>query len=243
MKRILILVAGSLFLMQPLSSAKPSNKENPKQIQQTTCCPSKKPAVCCPLKTRWRELWSDHGAWTRDFILDSLSNSPAAPFAAARLLRNQADLGNFLACFYGPKAGARFAELLVIHVEVFVQIVIALQANDQQALDFWNTKWRENAQDITRFLTKLNPCMKKRRLLALFLEHLAGTEREVVLRLASEWERDVQNFDAVRQHLNRLADFIARAINRQFPDKCSCVKNCPQTLLPITNKKQIVQKD
>jgi uncharacterized protein YceK len=41
-----------------------------------------------------RKLWSDHVVWTRLYIIAAAANDASASTAAARLMRNQEDMGN-----------------------------------------------------------------------------------------------------------------------------------------------------
>ena len=59
-----------------------------------------------------RELWEDHVTWTRLFIGRAIAGLPDVDATAARLLQNQADIGDAVADFYGDEAGAQLTDLL-----------------------------------------------------------------------------------------------------------------------------------
>ena len=44
-----------------------------------------------------RELWAEHVIFTRDYIVAATSNSPDASAIAARLMKNQEDIGSAIA--------------------------------------------------------------------------------------------------------------------------------------------------
>ena len=52
-----------------------------------------------------RKLWTDHVVWTRDYIIAATLSQPDAPAALNRLMKNQDDIGNAVATFYGDAAG------------------------------------------------------------------------------------------------------------------------------------------
>ncbi len=52
-----------------------------------------------------RRLWEDHITWTRLAVISLISGSPDTNATVARLLRNQADIGNAVKPFYGKAAG------------------------------------------------------------------------------------------------------------------------------------------
>ena len=45
------------------------------------------------LRQDMRKLWTDHVVWTRDYIVAAIGDQPGASAAAARLMRNQDDIG------------------------------------------------------------------------------------------------------------------------------------------------------
>lgn len=55
-----------------------------------------------------RSLREEHVTWTRMVIVDVAAGSPSLGAGEARLLRNQADIGNAIAPFHG-RAAARGA--------------------------------------------------------------------------------------------------------------------------------------
>ena len=58
------------------------------------------------LNAAMRRLWADHVIWTRQYVVAAVGGNPDADAAAARLLKNQEDIGNAVVPFYGEDAGA-----------------------------------------------------------------------------------------------------------------------------------------
>src|ERR671926_878378 len=67
------------------------------------------------LKQDMRKLWTDHVVWTRDYIIAAIADAPDAPSALDRLMKNQDDIGNAVAKFYGDAAGKQLTTLLKDH--------------------------------------------------------------------------------------------------------------------------------
>src|SRR5688572_32141271 len=65
-----------------------------------------------------RELWEDHVVWTRQVIVAIIADTPDTDAALARLLRNQADIGNAIKPFYGEAAGQQLTTLLREHIVI-----------------------------------------------------------------------------------------------------------------------------
>src|SRR4051812_8442132 len=64
------------------------------------------------LYTTMRKLWTDHMWWTRSYIVDAVNGSAAASADATRLMKNQEDIGNAVATYYGKDAGNQLTALL-----------------------------------------------------------------------------------------------------------------------------------
>jgi hypothetical protein len=80
-----------------------------------------------------RKLWEDHVTWTRLAIVTFADGSKGFDATAARLLQNQADLGDAVKPFYGDAAGAQLTSLLHDHITIAVEILQAAKAGDTDA--------------------------------------------------------------------------------------------------------------
>lgn len=171
------------------------------------------------LREAMRKLWTDHVVWTREYAIAAIDGSPAANAAAARLMRNQEDIGNAIAGFYGRPAGDALTSLLKQHIAIAVDVVSAAKANDQPALTSANAKWKQNASDIATFLSKANPNWPAAAMAEAMNMHLETTTREVVDRLQKKYDHDVVAFDAVYEHILHMADVLSDGIVKQFPSR------------------------
>ena len=103
------------------------------------------------------KLWEDHITWTRMVIVDFAANLPDLKTAEARLLRNQADIGNAIKPFYGRAAGNKLTNLLRTHILEAVPVLQAAKEGDQAKLKQALAHWYANAHQIAVFLSKANP--------------------------------------------------------------------------------------
>src|SRR5215208_2494117 len=92
-----------------------------------------------------RKLWTDHVVWTRDYIIAAVADQPDAQSAATRLLKNQDDIGNAMAKFYGAAAGQQLTTLLKEHITIAVDLVKAAKAGDKAAQQQADSRWQQNA--------------------------------------------------------------------------------------------------
>ncbi len=164
-----------------------------------------------------RKLWSDHVVWTRQYIVSAILVDPSANAASARLLKNQEDLGNAIAPYYGSAAGAKLTDLLKQHILIAVDLVSAAKAGDKAKQTDADTRWHKNAADIASFLSGANPNWSRQALLDMLNQHLSLTTQEAVNRLQQKWDDDVRSFDAVFSQAMMMADALSDCIVKQFP--------------------------
>jgi hypothetical protein len=114
-------------------------------------------ASAVALKQDMRKLWTDHVVWTRDYIIAAIGDQPDANAAANRLMKNQEDIGNAVAKFYGAPAGQQLTTLLKEHITIAVDLIKAAKAGDKTAQQQADSRWQQNAMQIADFLSKANP--------------------------------------------------------------------------------------
>jgi hypothetical protein len=102
--------------------------------------------------------------------------------AANRLMKNQEDIGDAVAKFYGAPAGQQLTTLLKEHITIAVDLIKAAKPSDKAAQQADN-RWQQNAMQIGDFLGKANPNWPKDTLAGLMKEHLSTTTNRVVARL------------------------------------------------------------
>jgi hypothetical protein len=169
------------------------------------------------LREAMRKLWSDHVFWTREYVIAAIDGTSDAQAAAARLLRNQDDIGAAIAPYYGKPAGDKLASLLRQHILIAIDLVAAAKSNDQAKFQANDAKWKQNAGDIAGFLSQANSNWPREALTEAMNMHLSTTTREVVDRLQKNYDDDVRAFDAIYDHILHMADVLADGIIRQFP--------------------------
>jgi len=169
-----------------------------------------------------RSLWEQHVEWTRMYIISAAANLPDKEATTNRLLQNQVDIGNAVAEYYGRPAGDQLTGLLKSHILIAADLVNAAKAGDKAGVDATNHKWRENAEDIAKFLSGANPGnWSKKTLENMLLKHLDQTLSEATHRLHGDYAADARDYDAIEQHALMMADALSDGIIKQFPMKFS----------------------
>jgi hypothetical protein len=178
-------------------------------------------AMAATLRQDMRKLWNDHVVWTRDYVIAAVGDQPDQQAAAARLMKNQEDLGTAIAVYYGKPAGDKLTGLLKEHIAIAVDLIKFAKAGDKAAQQQADAKWHRNGEDIADFLSKANPNWPRAALVDAMNMHLSTTTDEVVARLTKNWDADVRAFDAVYAHILKMSDTLADGIIKQFPAKFS----------------------
>jgi|GEM_PF-1491151 len=167
-----------------------------------------------------RKLWADHVWWTREYIKDfAASSSLAAQADATRLLKNQEDIGNAVAQYYGTNAGNKLTTLLKTHITEAVDILNDAKAGNTSKFDADVAAWKQNADDIATFLASANPNWSEADLKDMMQTHLTTTLDEATAELKGDHVGSVAAFDKVFDHINMMSDTLSAGIIQQFPDK------------------------
>lgn len=172
------------------------------------------------LRSDLRVLWEDHITWTRLAIISLTTGSPDTKATVARLLKNQADLGNAVKPFYGNAAGNALTAKLRRHILIAADVVAAAKAGDQAGLADAQARWQQNANEIAGVLNSVNPRFwKLGAMKAELSKHLTLTTQEAVARLQGNWAGDVVAYDRIHRHILHLSDLLADGLIKQFPQR------------------------
>lgn len=171
------------------------------------------------LRLAMRSLWTDHVVWTRQYIVAASAGDGSEQAASRRLLKNQEDIGNAIAPYYGSAAGAKLTDLLKQHILIAVDVVSAAKAGDDAKLTDADRRWHDNAGEIATFLSGANPHWPRHVLLDMLNQHLTLTTQEATARLQRRWDDEVRTFDRVVTQAMSMADALAEGIAKQFPDR------------------------
>ena len=190
------------------------------QAQASTKASAKLSAKAVAFRSAMDKLWEDHITWTRMVIVDFAAGLPDLQTAEARLLRNQADIGNAIKPYYGRPAGNKLTSLLRTHILEAVPVLQSAKAGDKAKLTQALDAWYANANQIAAFLSKANPrswplgMMRK-----MMRKHLALTTNEAVARLQGNWAADVAAYDQVHAEILAMSHMLSSGIIRQFPNR------------------------
>ncbi len=168
------------------------------------------------LMNQLRNLWTDHVMWTREFIISTAASLSAIDAVTARLLQNPSDFAELLSMVYGMEVAENFKKLFTEHLLIAADLVNAAKAGDTQKVDEARVKWYNNADEIAKFLSEINPYWSEMLWQKYMYGHLAMTEQEAVARLNGQYEEDVKLFDQIKEEALEMADYMFEGIRQQF---------------------------
>ena len=164
-----------------------------------------------------RKLWEDHITWTRLAIISLEGATPDTDATVARLLKNQADIGNAIKPFYGNAAGTKLTGLLRQHILIAADLIAAAKAGDNTKLADAQSRWTANADEIAAFLHSANPRYWPLSVMKAEMQmHLKLTTDEAVAHLKGNWTEDVSAYDKVHDHILHMSDLLSDGLVKQF---------------------------
>jgi hypothetical protein len=173
------------------------------------------------LRLAMRKLWEDHITYTRNYIISDIGGLGDKGAVAARLMKNQEDIGDAIKPYYGAAAGTKLTKLLKEHITVATEVVTAAKSGNSAQLGTAQQKWSANGREIAAFLASANPNWPKGTLESMMQKHLDLTTGEAASRLKKDWAADIRSYDEGHDHMLMFADALTDGIVKQFPNKFS----------------------
>jgi hypothetical protein len=171
------------------------------------------------LSNNFRELWEQHGAWTRMTIISMVFDLPDVDLVTSRLLQNPVDFGNVLKVYYGDKAASKFSALLKDHLVIAAQLVKAAKAGDNKTAADVEKKWYANADELAVFLASINPYWSQEDWKMMLHTHLMLVKSEAVTMLTKDYADGITVYDELENQALEMADVMTQGIVNQFPER------------------------
>jgi len=189
---------------------------------QATSTPPPSASAPAALSTRLalRDLWVEHVFWVRNYaVANQAGNARQAETAATQVLSNATAIANSIAPLYGQPAADQLLKLLGGHWGAIKHYSDASVAKDKAGQQAAVNELTGNAKAIAAFLAKANPYLPEQTLLALLSAHGGHHVAQIDQLAARDYAGEAQTWQMMREHILGLADAMAAALVKQFPDK------------------------
>lgn len=165
-------------------------------------------------------LWQQHMEWTYAAVAAVATDSPNVNETAARLMKNQEDLGNAIKPYYGEPAGNALTVLLKAHISGAVDILVAAKAGDATAQSAAVTAEYANAKAIGDFLSSANPDQwSQAHMEDMMKSHIDQTLVYATDMLTGHYAEAINDYGLAEAHMIEMGDMLSAGIIAQFPEK------------------------
>lgn len=186
----------------------------------TTTAPAAVSAAQASTQAALRDLWVEHVFWVRNYVLASKTKDAAQIKAAtAQVLANATSISGAVAAYYGKPAGEKMLTLLAGHwgaVKAYSDATFSKNAKGQEDA---SAQLVTNAKAIAAFLASANPNLPEATLVRLLSAHGAHHFAQAQQIYKSDYEAEAKTWAGMRSHMITIADALASAIAKQFPEK------------------------
>jgi hypothetical protein len=220
----LLVAAAACSRNEPASADTPAP---PATESATTPAPVEPAApaaeVAAPnLQAAMRDLWHGHIVHARDYaIAVHAGNQADASKAADAVVANAHQISDAVAGFYGKAGGDRMMELLGGHWGAVKALTDTRAAKDAGGATKAMSDLTANAGEIAKFLAGANPNLPEDTVRGLLLAHGAHHSSQIDLIMKDDAAGEATEWTAMQAHMDMIADALAGAIAKQFPEKAN----------------------
>lgn len=167
-----------------------------------------------------RDLWVEHVFWIRSYVVASQGgNDTEGKVAEDEVVANAKALAQSIEPFYGQAAADGLFKLLAGHwgaVRNFNTATIEESGADRNSAV---EELTANAQDIAAFLSGANPHLPEDAVFGLLSAHGAHHVAQINQISTGAYEQEAATWHDMRKHMLVIADAIADALAKQFPEQ------------------------
>jgi hypothetical protein len=139
--------------------------------------------------------------------------------AAGALDSNSVELSKAIGSVYGAEAETAFLSLWREHIGLFVDYATRVAKKDKKMQDAAVQRLVAYADDFAAFLASANPNLPKDAVAGLVREHVTGLKAVVDAQGNRYFAMAYNQLRTAAAHMQMIADPLALAIAKQFPEK------------------------
>jgi hypothetical protein len=215
--KFLLVTCGLTLAMTPVYAHGPTQ-----HASTTASAPAKTTtSVAAPkLQAAMRDLWHAHVVNTREYAFAvKAGDSKRTARAEDAVVANAKQLANAVGGFYGKAAGDQMLTLIGGHWGAIKAMTDASHARDKAASAKSMSALMSNANDIAVFLSGANPNLPVDAVRGLLVAHGAHHAAQINQVMNGDLKGEQATWTAMQAHMDVIADALAAAIAKQFPDK------------------------
>ncbi len=159
---------------------------------------------------------------------------PEFEAAAAALDANSVDVAKAIGSVYGPDAEKAFLPLWRRHIGMVVDYTVGVATNDRARQDSAVNDLVGYTQDFGAFLSGANPNLPKSAVADLVKHHVLTLKAVIDAQAAKDQGRAFTALRTGAGHMQMIADPLAGATVKQFPDKIAGASDTPAAALRTT---------
>ncbi len=174
------------------------------------------------LRTTLNTLFAEH-VWLAGSATGAALGGRDADFkaAAAALDQNSVAIARAIGSVYGSDAEQAFLPLWRKHIGFAVDYTVGVATSDRTMADKAVNDLVGYSQDFGAFLQSANPNLPKSVVADLVKHHVVTLKAVIDAQAAKDPEKAYVALRAAAGHMQMIADPLAEAIVKQFPDKFS----------------------
>jgi len=159
---------------------------------------------------------------------------PEFEAAAAALDANSVDVARAIGSVYGPDAEKAFLPLWRRHIGMVVDYTVGVATSDRARQDNAVNDLVGYTQDFGAFLSGANPNLPKSAVADLVRHHVLTLKAVIDAQAAKDQDRAFTALRTGAGHMQMIADPLAGAIVKQFPDRIAGASDTPAAALRTT---------
>jgi hypothetical protein len=201
-----LVVLAIFCLANPADAGTPKTSADPVAVLET--------------KMALRDLWVEHVFWIRSYVLATQADDEAQrKIAETEVVTNAKALAGTIVPFYGQAAADGLLNLLAGHWTAVRDYTTAMDGHSQSGRDKAVKAITVNAHEIAKFLSGANPYLPEQTVFGLLSAHGAHHVAQIDQIAANDFRDEARTWQAMRTHMLVIADSIADALAKQFPDQ------------------------
>lgn len=164
----------------------------------------------------FRDLWSQYIIWIRTFIINDSCDFGNLPYITERIIQNTQNFEDAFFKYYGYVNSQKFEQLLKNHFFISTELMYDVKTRNTESVNSHRIEWYKNADEIADFLASINPYWSKEKWQNLLYDHIKMLEVHEKCLLLTQYEGNIENYQAIENQSKIMADYMAEGIIKQF---------------------------